>query len=149
MIISYTTDKRQQKVTNSFVSCISRQAYTIKKIDHGVLVNYKFPSEGFYIPVRYILNDRGLNASILFSDIKENKDNKLDTISFLPYLGAGDMNDEGFMLVPDGSGAIIYMNNGKPTAMIIASRFTEEIIHCISQERQVMNKDLPWLCLAL
>jgi hypothetical protein len=113
MIISYTTDKLQQKVTNSFVSCISRQAYTIKKIDHGVLVNYKFPSEGFYIPVRYILNDRGLNASILFSDIKENKDNKLDTISFLPYLGAGDMNDEGFMLVPDGSGAIIYMNNGK------------------------------------
>lgn len=34
-------------------------------------------------------------------------------IQVLPYFGSGSIDDEGFMLVPEGSGAIINFNNGK------------------------------------
>lgn len=34
-------------------------------------------------------------------------------INLLPYFGAGGMDEEGYMLVPEGGGAIINYNNGK------------------------------------
>lgn len=37
----------------------------------------------------------------------------LTSISLLPYFGAADVDSEGYLLVPDGSGALIYTNSGK------------------------------------
>lgn len=38
---------------------------------------------------------------------------RLHAISVLPYFGAAGRNQEGYIFVPDGSGALIYLNNGK------------------------------------
>ena len=35
------------------------------------------------------------------------------TVSLLPFFGAADMEEDGYILVPDGSGALIYFNNDK------------------------------------
>lgn len=40
----------------------------------------------------------------------------LTAIQVLPYFGAADTGTEGYMFVPDGSGALIYLNNGKTQA---------------------------------
>lgn len=40
----------------------------------------------------------------------------LTAISLLPYFGASDSNSDGYLFIPDGSGALIYANNGKTTA---------------------------------
>lgn len=37
----------------------------------------------------------------------------LTSISLLRYFGAADTSAEGYILVPDGSGSLIYLNNGK------------------------------------
>lgn len=38
---------------------------------------------------------------------------RLHSISVLPYFGAAGRNQQGYIFVPDGSGALIYLNNGK------------------------------------
>jgi len=38
---------------------------------------------------------------------------RLHSISILPYFGAAGRDQQGYIFVPDGSGALIYLNNGK------------------------------------
>jgi len=40
------------------------------------------------------------------------------TFTLLPYFGAAYLDQEGYIFVPDGSGALIYLNNGKTTSSI-------------------------------
>ena len=40
----------------------------------------------------------------------------LTSISLLNYFGASDTDSDGYMMIPDGSGALIYANNGKTAA---------------------------------
>lgn len=40
----------------------------------------------------------------------------LTAISLLPYFGAADAESDGYLFIPDGTGALIYANNGKTTA---------------------------------
>lgn len=46
----------------------------------------------------------------------------LVAIDILPYFGAASVNEEGYMLVPDGSGGLIHLNNGKTNLPSYASR---------------------------
>lgn len=83
----------------------------------------------FRVAVEYQLDGRDLVVRIPVQDIEYPVDaiNPEDqeappvtlpvySVSLLPYFGAAGREDEGYMLVPDGSGALIYLNNGKTTA---------------------------------
>lgn len=61
----------------------------------------------------YRIEDNKLVVEIPHDEIEYKSDYPLTKISLLPYFGAGSMEDEGYILVPEGSGAIINFNNGK------------------------------------
>lgn len=68
----------------------------------------------FWIPLDYKLEDDGLKVSISSDEIAYNDSiYEISTIDVLKYFGAGDRDEDGYMFVPDGSGAIINFNNGK------------------------------------
>jgi hypothetical protein len=67
----------------------------------------------FNITFRYTLEDKALILSIPFDKIAYRPAYPITRLSILPYFGAGGTQDEGYLLVPDGSGALIYFNNGK------------------------------------
>lgn len=67
----------------------------------------------FNVSVIYELTDGGLKVSIPLKDIEYRQKYPIVEIRPLPYFGAGSKNDEGFIFVPDGSGAVINFNNGK------------------------------------
>lgn len=80
----------------------------------------------FRIPVEYTLADDGFVASIPASEI-EFPDGVLDergkrvtyplsTVKLLEFFCAAGADQDGYMLVPDGSGALINFNNGKTFA---------------------------------
>ncbi len=46
----------------------------------------------------------------------------LQTLDLLPFFGAAGVDAEGYILVPDGSGALIHLNNGKSDAPIYNHR---------------------------
>jgi len=67
----------------------------------------------FSLTLRYILDGRSLLVNVPFDEIAYQPVYPIKQLSLLPFMGSGDVNDNGYMLVPDGSGALIYFNNGK------------------------------------
>lgn len=102
---------------NSAVGCVNKGWLTYEKLEGGgVRYIYEFQDISITIPVEYKLNEQGLTASVVLEDMKEDSANTgyyLMTVSLLPFFGARDVEEEGYILVPDGSGALIYFNNDK------------------------------------
>ncbi len=66
----------------------------------------------FNMSVVYSFDGDDLLVEVPFSEIEYLKDYPVYYLSILPYFGAGTMDEEGYMLVPEGGGAIIDFNNG-------------------------------------
>ena len=67
----------------------------------------------FSITLRYVLDGKSLLVNVPFNKIGYRQAYPLTQLSLLPFMGSGGVNDDGYILVPDGSGALIYFNNGK------------------------------------
>ena len=61
----------------------------------------------FRFAIEYSLDEHGVQISMPATSIKYDSSNyKLDSVKLLPYFGAGLNSNEGFTLLPDGSGTI-------------------------------------------
>ncbi|MGI6668848.1 MAG: DUF5696 domain-containing protein [Acetivibrionales bacterium] len=67
----------------------------------------------FTITVDYVLDGGDLVVTVPAGRIEENQSGKLAVLELLRYFGAAGTEDEGYMVVPSGSGALINLNNGK------------------------------------
>jgi len=72
----------------------------------------------FNVSVRYELQGNSFLASIPFDRIAYRAQYPLTQLNVLPFFGAGGIDDNGFLFVPDGSGALIEFNNGKQSQNI-------------------------------
>lgn len=106
-------NKNESLVGNSFNA---KTGIKTVKIPNGIQCTYTFPSQGFSIPVQYTITGATFQASIVNSGIVDGEKMKVSELSVLPFFGAGSPQDNGYMLVPDGSGALIRFNNGKANA---------------------------------
>ena len=67
----------------------------------------------FNVSMIYRLDGGDLVVEIPFSSLEYRDDYPIYKLSPLPYFGAGGTDDEGYLLVPEGGGAVINFNNGK------------------------------------
>lgn len=115
--VKYSTLLGVSMTCGGYMSSVSKDGLTYRMEEDGSIIFYfDFPNEEFRIPVQYALSEDGFCARILADGISEYGTNKINSIDFLPFFGAGGREDEGYMLVPDGSGALIYYNNAKTAA---------------------------------
>lgn len=70
-------------------------------------------AEGVQFSVEVTLENDCVRVVLPADSIRETDEAWLQSVSLAPSLNAGSGQDEGFMLVPDGSGAIIRFNNGR------------------------------------
>lgn len=70
----------------------------------------------FVVPLEYRLDNESLEVSIPADHIVENGGGYIYKIQLLRFFGAAHNDEDGYILVPNGSGSIIYFNNGKSTA---------------------------------
>jgi len=112
---SYVTDQ-----VNSYTGAIKKGDFTWELIENGVAIRYYFPKQGFVIPVQYVLEEDCLAASIISEGIEEEvwedpdtdpeKKQSVMNVALLPFMGAAGSDDEGYLIIPDGSGALIHFN---------------------------------------
>ena len=112
--------------TFSYETSVGKGTYEIEKLDNGVRFNFTFGGptviggHNFYIPVSIILEENSFTAVIhadeideLYGSYDDDLIYELITMNLLQSMGAGRADEEGYMLIPDGSGAVINFNNGK------------------------------------
>ena len=67
----------------------------------------------FNISVLYELDGPDFVVTVPLEELEALSIYPVLNIGLLPFFGAGGVDDEGFILVPDGSGALITFNNGR------------------------------------
>lgn len=67
----------------------------------------------FNVNMIYRLDGDDLIVEIPLKEMEFKDEYPIYTLTPLPYFGAGGRDDEGYLLVPEGGGAIINFNNGK------------------------------------
>ncbi len=118
-------------ITSSFLysyrQSTSKEDTEYEILDNGVKITYNFSSAKAKVPVNFILEEDNLYVYIDTKDIKETtgyntsadeEDSSTDVIvltdiALAPFMSSATTEDTGYMFVPDGSGAIINLNNGK------------------------------------
>lgn len=87
---------------------------TVTDIENGIRVVYDYSRAGFRYPVEYTLEADHMRAYLKMDDVTEsNKANIATQISVLGSFGAASAKEEGYFVIPDGSGALVRFNNGK------------------------------------
>lgn len=106
---------------------------TVETLSNGVKFTYNYKGTTkknpihYTIPVYFLLEDDGMVVRIPADEIIEcigyradadEEDSKteirvLTEIAMTPYMGAAADDETGYMFIPDGSGAIVELNNGK------------------------------------
>lgn len=105
----------------------SRERSIAENAEHGYFEEVvRF---GFDVAIQVLLEDDGVEIKVINNSITEYSDSKLAEISLYPYFGAAididpvsNTENEGYLVVPDGSGAIINFNNGKTSARSYSKR---------------------------
>lgn len=112
----------------SYRESTAKEKTNFEIVDNGVKVTYTLNTAKATVPVYYILEDDYLDVYIKTKEIKEKAGYKeteeedlesssdvivITDIVLNPYMSAATTEDNGYMLIPDGSGALIELNNGK------------------------------------
>lgn len=113
--LSYVDSQSNFFTANSFAESVQADTYTYEYRDNGIYLNLQFAKQGFEVPCFFGIQEDRFVARILSEQIQQHGNLQVASIVFLPYFGAGSMEEEGYMLVPDGSGALINFNNKKQT----------------------------------
>lgn len=67
----------------------------------------------FVVPLEYRLSEDGIDVSIPTCKVEEHGGGFIFRIQVLRYFAAAGTEEEGYFLVPNGSGSLIHFNNGK------------------------------------
>ncbi len=116
LTIQYANKDKSIQTANNYVSSVKKETYSCQKIANGVRYTFHFSSEGFLIPVEYVLCDDGLRVSVVNEEIEQHGKNTLLKYGVLPYFGCAGYDEEGYLVLPDGSGAIMTYDADAMTA---------------------------------
>jgi hypothetical protein len=110
----YATPYLMNKIHQMFV----RAGYTLEELEQDDEENevpaYREPNRTINVSLIYKLEGDSLLATIPRDSIYFNRNNvQITHLTILPLFGAADESKSGYMLVPDGSGALIELNNEK------------------------------------
>ena len=113
-------------VKNTLAGAVNDGNVRLVDTGEGMKVWYYIEDTDVSFSVLYELTDDGFTVAVPFEDFKEHIQEGrtaadrgtvsywgIRDISILPYFGAAGPEDEGYMLIPDGSGALIEFNNQK------------------------------------
>lgn len=121
VLLVYAVDNyNNTNMASSYTHSVQQNGLTLEPVSDGVVMIFDFPgeTEKYTVPVQFTLKDDRLDVEILFDRIHTYGDVEINTIDLMPYFGAATKEDEGYMLVPDGSGALLSFSQVSKAAEV-------------------------------
>lgn len=131
-------------VIKRFVAIFEKAGYTEEDlaIDHaetGVVDEGAGSNPFFQVSLAYRLEGDNLLVSLdAGENVSDNPAYKIQGIGILENFGAANMQEEGYMFLPDGSGTIVNFNNNTALAQAIVLPLYGEDQAYMARERLVM-----------
>lgn len=113
LLVTFLNENRVLDEVNSYVGSASEEGLTVKRSGDTLILEYAFPEQGFVIPVLCRLDGHSLRVTIDYDHVEEKGACRILDMALLPFFGAARQADEGYFILPDGSGAYVGFNNGK------------------------------------
>lgn len=122
----YYLTKDSSRILKKVKGYMDQCGYTYDDLDfdnaeNGVVTETSSRAH-FGVTLSYRLEDGALIAALQGDALTYDEKIPPYEIRLLEYFGAGDASEMGYMLVPDGSGSLIYYNNGKTNEPIFSTR---------------------------
>ena len=109
-------------------------------IPNGLRITYTFTDAEIQVTLDVVLDSSGLKLSIPYDGIHEGKKYMLYTIELLPFFGAAGATEDGYMVYPDGNGAITYFNK-TANKQAFAQPISLDIYGSLDQENILSEKN--------
>ena len=128
MLVYYYNESVSSNYMDSYSKCVKDGQFSYEGITNGIrylytigntkpIVNKETGEESentyFEIALEYRLDGDAVVVSIPAKGIKEHGHGYIYRIHMLRSMAAAGLEDEGYLVVPNGSGSIIRYNNGK------------------------------------
>lgn len=117
-VIYVLRDKTNNSLKQKFEGMFEAAGYTAEDYEEDKSLNSAERTTDkpvFNVSVVYRLDGDDLLVEVPLAELEYQDDKPIYSLTILPYFGAGTTEDEGFLLVPEGGGALINFNNGKTT----------------------------------
>ena len=98
---------------NSYAYCVVKNHVKVQTIENGYRATFTFSDIEADIPVEITLHDTGVTARIVGEGITSGKDYQITSIDLLPGFMAGYEENDGYLFVPSGSGALVPLDSGR------------------------------------
>lgn len=115
-VIYVLRDTTKDNVKSKFEQYFADAGYTTEEYlaDKELDMTEKTSEKpAFNISMVYRLEGEDLLVEVPMTEIQYKEDYPLLYLNILPFFGAAGMEEEGYLLVPEGGGSIIRFNNGK------------------------------------
>ena len=109
----YDAESDSAVTLNSYSASVSKGTVKLSKMEDGLKIRYTFEDYGIMIPLCVALGENCFRVYVETGEIEETGDARLLDIELVPMLAAADRTQTGYILLPDGSGSLLYLNNGK------------------------------------
>lgn len=104
------------ETVNSYAGSVSKGNVKLLRYEDGLEIRYTFAEYGLTIPLHISIGADSFRIFVSAAEIEENGEDKLLEIELTPLMAAAGAEDSGYILLPDGSGALMHFNNGKGSA---------------------------------
>ena len=132
----------KRRTTTNQSAARSNEKMTVS--GNTIKVEYDFASTAeIMVPVTYTLNDDYLSLTVDTSAIEErNADKIVVEMAFNSTFGAADMEEDGYFVIPDGSGALINFNNGKSGYRVYQGKVYGADITAVKTTKPAVTQDV-------
>jgi hypothetical protein len=110
------------KYTNSYLAATKQSAVKLEQITGGIRMVYDLEELGATIPMDITVKERSVSVKLGFAGQTKRDQFEFLTIRILPFFGAGNARQDGWILVPGGMGGLIRFNNGKTRSGIYGTK---------------------------
>lgn len=104
------------ETVNSYVGSVSKGTVKLLRHEDGLEIRYTFAEYGLTVPLRVAIGEDSFRVYVSAEGIEEAGEDRLLEMELTPMLGAAGTEDTGYIVLPDGGGALMRFNNGKGSA---------------------------------